>query len=155
MGWPPAFPKPYHVTGMNVSWAKDLLATFILNLSAEAIFPSQRNSKRVHLTRQMGRAVDKLEELFATPTPRDTRAPAAPNTATAETPTHIVALAASPAVRHLLLHPPPLVRRPDPTVVAASRNLIERLAIPMVHSEGVALRMAIAERLTVIVVQAA
>ncbi|KAL8924796.1 MAG: hypothetical protein Q9172_002511 [Xanthocarpia lactea] len=127
--------KP-HPMKCDVSWAKDLLATFILNLSAEAIFPSQRNSKRVHPTRQMGPAVDKLGGLSATPTPRDTRAPAAPNTAIAETPMHIVALAASRAVRHLLLHPPALVRRPDPTVVAALQNSIGRLATPMVHSEG-------------------
>lgn len=84
--------------------------------------------------------------------PRDTRALAALPTATVETPTSTVELAASLAV------PPPL--RPPipaphlaPTVVAASLNSTRRPVTPMVNSEAVALRMATVARLTVTVVQ--
>ena len=136
----------------DVSSASGLLATSILNLSAEATSSSPRSFKPAHLFQQTVRAAHKLGALSVIPTPPATRAPAAPNTAIAETPKSIAAPGASLAAQRL--HHQPAAVLTGQTVVAALPNSAERLALGL-HMEPVALHMATAVKLTVIVVQAA
>lgn len=138
----------------DVLSASELLATSTLNLSAEATSPSPRSFKPAHLFQQTVRVADKLGALSVIPTPPAIRAPAAPNTAIAETPRSIAAPVASLAAQRLHHHQQPAAVLIDQMVVVVWPSSAERLALGL-HMEPVALRMATAVILTVIVVQAA